>query len=146
MYPMYDYAHPLSDAIEGITHSLCTLEFQDHRPFYDWVIEKVHSEAVPRQYESSRLNIDYTITSKRKLRKLVEGNHVHGWDDPRMPTVVGMRRRGFTPEGLRDFCKRVGVSKPMVSWMGNAGVLYPPVSGKHRSTWYGSVESFKSDV
>lgn len=111
MYPMYDYAHPLSDAIEGVTHSLCTLEFQDHRPFYDWIIEKVKSPAVPRQYESSRLNIDYTITSKRKLRKLVEGNHVNGWNDPRMPTVVGMRRRGFTPEGLRDFCKRVGVSK-----------------------------------
>ncbi|WP_180175493.1 glutamine--tRNA ligase/YqeY domain fusion protein [Acinetobacter sp. YH12025] len=111
MYPMYDYAHPLSDAIEGITHSLCTLEFQDHRPFYDWVVEKVKSEAVPRQYESSRLNVDYTITSKRKLRKLVEGGFVNGWDDPRMPTVVGMRRRGFTPEGLRDFCKRVGVTK-----------------------------------
>ena len=111
IYPMYDYAHPLSDAIEGVTHSLCTLEFQDHRQFYDWVIEKVQSPAVPRQYESSRLNVDYTITSKRKLRKLVEGGYVNGWDDPRMPTVVGMRRRGFTPEGLRDFCKRVGVSK-----------------------------------
>lgn len=111
IYPMYDYAHPLSDAIEGVTHSLCTLEFQDHRPFYDWVVEKVQSPAVPRQYESSRLNVDYTITSKRKLRKLVEGGYVNGWDDPRMPTVVGMRRRGFTPEGLRDFCKRVGVSK-----------------------------------
>ena len=111
IYPMYDYAHPLSDAIEGVTHSLCTLEFVDHRPFYDWVVEKVKSPAVPRQYESSRLNIDYTITSKRKLRKLVEGNYVNGWDDPRMPTVVGMRRRGFTPEGLRDFCKRVGVTK-----------------------------------
>lgn len=111
IYPMYDYAHPLSDAIEGITHSLCTLEFVDHRPFYDWVIAKVHSPDVPRQYESSRLNIDYTITSKRKLRRLVEGNYVNGWDDPRMPTVVGMRRRGFTPEGLKDFCKRVGVSK-----------------------------------
>ena len=111
IYPMYDYAHPLSDAIEGITHSLCTLEFQDHRPFYDWVVEKVKSPSVPRQYESSRLNVDYTITSKRKLRKLVEGGYVNGWDDPRMPTVVGMRRRGFTREGLRDFCKRVGVSK-----------------------------------
>ncbi|WP_347453980.1 glutamine--tRNA ligase/YqeY domain fusion protein [Acinetobacter thermotolerans] len=111
IYPMYDYAHPLSDAIEGVTHSLCTLEFQDHRPFYDWVVEKVKSPAVPRQYESSRLNVDYTITSKRKLRKLVEGGYVNGWDDPRMPTVVGMRRRGFTAEGLRDFCKRVGVSK-----------------------------------
>ncbi|WP_180038722.1 glutamine--tRNA ligase/YqeY domain fusion protein [Acinetobacter sp. YH16052] len=111
IYPMYDYAHPLSDAIEGITHSLCTLEFQDHRPFYDWVVAKVKSPSVPRQYESSRLNVDYTITSKRKLRKLVEGGHVSDWDDPRMPTVVGMRRRGFTPEGLRDFCQRVGVSK-----------------------------------
>lgn len=111
IYPMYDYAHPLSDAIEGVTHSLCTLEFVDHRPFYDWIVEKVHSEAVPRQYESSRLNVSYTITSKRKLRRLVEGNFVQGWDDPRMPTVVGMRRRGFTADGLRDFCKRVGVSK-----------------------------------
>lgn len=111
IYPMYDYAHPLSDAIEGITHSLCTLEFVDHRPFYDWVIEKVKSQSVPRQYESSRLNVDYTITSKRKLRKLVEGGFVTGWDDPRMPTIVGMRRRGFTPEGLQDFCRRVGVSK-----------------------------------
>ena len=111
IYPMYDYAHPLSDAIEGITHSLCTLEFQDHRPFYDWVVAKVKSPSVPHQYESSRLNVDYTITSKRKLRKLVEGGYVQGWDDPRMPTVVGMRRRGFTPEGLRDFCQRVGVSK-----------------------------------
>jgi glutaminyl-tRNA synthetase len=111
IYPMYDYAHPLSDAIEGVTHSLCTLEFVDHRPFYDWVVAKVQSPAVPHQYESSRLNVDYTITSKRKLRKLVEGGFVKGWDDPRMPTVVGMRRRGFTPEGLRDFCKRVGVTK-----------------------------------
>ena len=111
IYPMYDYAHPLSDAIEGITHSLCTLEFVDHRPFYDWVVAKVQSPSVPRQYESSRLNVDYTITSKRKLRRLVEGGFVNGWDDPRMPTVVGMRRRGFTAEGLRDFCKRVGVTK-----------------------------------
>ncbi len=111
MYPMYDYAHPLSDAIEGITHSLCTLEFVDHRPFYDWVIEKVKSPSVPRQYESSRLNVDYTITSKRKLRRLVDGGFVNGWDDPRLPTVVGMRRRGFTAEGLREFCKRVGVTK-----------------------------------
>jgi glutaminyl-tRNA synthetase len=111
IYPMYDYAHPLSDAIEGITHSLCTLEFTDHRPFYDWVVAKVNSPSVPRQYESSRLNVDYTITSKRKLRRLVEGGFVNGWDDPRMPTVVGMRRRGFTAEGLRDFCKRVGVTK-----------------------------------
>jgi glutaminyl-tRNA synthetase len=108
MYPMYDYAHPLSDAIEGITHSLCTLEFQDHRPFYDWVVEKVHSEAVPRQYESSRLNIDYTITlNVNYVNWLKVVMSMDGMT--RMPTVVGMRRRGFTPEGLRDFCKRVGV-------------------------------------
>ncbi|MDE2421800.1 MAG: glutamine--tRNA ligase/YqeY domain fusion protein [Gammaproteobacteria bacterium] len=111
IYPMYDYAHPLGDAIEGITHSLCTLEFEDHRPFYEWVIDKVNTPAKPRQIEFSRLNVDYTLTSKRKLKKLVDDSVVAGWDDPRMPTVAGMRRRGFTPEGLRDFCHRVGVSK-----------------------------------
>lgn len=111
IYPMYDYAHPLSDAIEGVSHSLCTLEFVDHRPLYDWLIDKVAPDAAPHQYESSRLNVDYTITSKRKLKKLVEGGHVAGWDDPRMPTIAGMRRRGFSPEGLKDFCARVGVSK-----------------------------------
>lgn len=111
IYPMYDYAHPLSDAIEGVSHSLCTLEFVDHRPFYDWLIKKVNTKASPHQYESSRLNIDYTITSKRKLRRLVEEQIVSGWDDPRMPTIAGMRRRGFTPDGLKDFCQRVGVSK-----------------------------------
>ncbi len=111
IYPMYDYAHPLGDAIEEITHSLCTLEFEDHRPFYDWVIAKVNTPAKPRQIEFSRLNVDYTLTSKRKLKKLVDDGVVTGWDDPRMPTVAGMRRRGFTPEGLRDFCQRVGVSK-----------------------------------
>lgn len=111
IYPMYDYAHPLSDAIEEVTHSLCTLEFEDHRPFYDWVIAKVNTPATPRQIEFSRLNVDYTLTSKRKLKKLVDEGIVQGWDDPRMPTVAGMRRRGFTPEGLKDFCQRVGVSK-----------------------------------
>lgn len=111
IYPMYDYAHPLSDALEGITHSLCTLEFEDHRPFYDWVIEKIGFAVPPRQIEFSRLNVEYTLTSKRKLKKLIEDGVVTGWDDPRMPTVAGMRRRGFTPEGLRDFCTRVGVSK-----------------------------------
>ncbi len=111
IYPMYDYAHPLSDAIEEVTHSLCTLEFEDHRPFYDWVIAKVNTTAKPRQIEFSRLNVDYTLTSKRKLKKLVDEGIVDGWDDPRMPTVAGMRRRGFTPEGLKDFCQRVGVSK-----------------------------------
>lgn len=111
IYPMYDYAHPLSDAIEGITHSLCTLEFEDHRPFYDWVIEKIGFARPPRQIEFSRLNVEYVLTSKRKLKKLVDEGVVSGWDDPRLPTVAGMRRRGFTAEGLRDFCRRVGVSK-----------------------------------
>jgi glutaminyl-tRNA synthetase len=111
IYPMYDYAHPLSDAIEGITHSICTLEFEDHRPFYDWVVEKVGFDKPPHQYEFARLNVDHILTSKRKLKKLVEDNLVTGWDDPRMPTIAGMRRRGYTPEGLRDFCDRVGVSK-----------------------------------
>ncbi|WP_078310169.1 glutamine--tRNA ligase/YqeY domain fusion protein [Moraxella cuniculi] len=111
IYPMYDFAHPLSDAIEGITHSLCTLEFEDHRPFYDWVIDKIGFERPPRQYEFSRLNIDHTLTSKRKLKRLVEMGAVSGWDDPRMPTIAGMRRRGYTPEGLRDFCERIGVTK-----------------------------------
>lgn len=111
IYPMYDYAHPLSDAIEGITHSVCTLEFEDHRPFYDWLIDKIGFKEEPHQYEFARLNVNHILTSKRKLKKLVEDNLVTGWDDPRMPTIAGMRRRGYTPEGLRDFCDRVGVSK-----------------------------------
>ena len=111
IYPMYDFAHPLSDAIEGITHSICTLEFEDHRPFYDWIVNKIGFEQPPHQYEFSRLNVDHTLTSKRKLKQLVDENIVSGWDDPRMPTIAGMRRRGYTPEGLRDFCDRVGVAK-----------------------------------
>ncbi|MGM8884628.1 glutamine--tRNA ligase/YqeY domain fusion protein [Psychrobacter sp. 1U2] len=111
IYPMYDFAHPLSDAIEGITHSLCTLEFEDHRPFYNWIVEKIGFEQPPHQYEFSRLNVDHTLTSKRKLKQLVDEGIVEGWDDPRMPTVAGMRRRGYTPEGLRDFCARVGIAK-----------------------------------
>ncbi len=111
IYPMYDFAHPLSDAIEGITHSLCTLEFEDHRPFYDWIVAKIGFEQPPHQYEFSRLNVDHTLTSKRKLKQLVDENIVDGWDDPRMPTIAGMRRRGYTPEGLRDFCARVGIAK-----------------------------------
>lgn len=111
IYPMYDFAHPLSDAYEGITHSLCTLEFEDHRPFYDWVVQKVGFDVPPRQYEFSRLNIDHTLTSKRKLKRLVDMGVVSGWDDPRMPTVAGMRRRGYTPEGLRDFCEHIGITK-----------------------------------
>ena len=111
IYPMYDFAHPLSDAIEGVTHSLCTLEYVDHRPLYDWVIEHAGTAAKPRQYEFARLNLNYTVMSKRKLLQLVERKHVNGWDDPRMPTVTGLRRRGYTAESIRDFCARVGVAK-----------------------------------
>ena len=112
IYPMYDYAHPLEDAIEGITHSICTMEFEDHRPLYDWVIENVGGfDVVPRQIEFARLNLTNTVMSKRKLRALVEDGLVDGWDDPRMPTISGLRRRGVTPEAIRDFCERIGVSK-----------------------------------
>ena len=111
IYPMYDYTHCISDALEGITHSLCTLEFEDHRPLYDWVLDNITIPCHPRQYEFSRLELHYTITSKRKLLQLVNEKHVNGWDDPRMPTISGMRRRGYTPEGIREFAKRIGVSK-----------------------------------
>jgi len=111
IYPMYDYAHPLSDALEGITHSLCTLEYEDHRPLYDWCVASVGTPHQPRQYEFARLNLSYTVMSKRKLLQLVAQRHVDGWDDPRMPTLSGLRRRGYTPESIRDFCARVGVAK-----------------------------------
>jgi len=111
IYPMYDFAHPLSDAIEGITHSFCTLEYVDHRPLYDWVIDHCDPPARPRQYEFARLNLNYTVMSKRKLLQLVHQKHVSGWDDPRMPTISGLRRRGFTAAAIRDFCARVGVAK-----------------------------------
>jgi glutaminyl-tRNA synthetase len=111
IYPMYDFTHPISDAMEGVTHSLCTLEFEDHRPLYDWVIEHISAPCKPRQIEFARLNLNYTITSKRKLKRLVDEDHVEGWDDPRMPTLSGMRRRGYTAESLRSFCDLVGVSK-----------------------------------
>jgi glutaminyl-tRNA synthetase len=111
IYPMYDYAHPIEDALEGITHSLCTLEFEDHRPFYDWVIESLETPYRPQQIEFARLNVNYTVMSKRKLLQLVQERHVAGWDDPRMPTISGLRRRGYTPEAIRDFCERVGVAK-----------------------------------
>ncbi len=116
IYPMYDYAHPLEDAIENITHSICTLEFQDHRPFYDWIIARAaeggfFKQPVPQQYEFARLNLTYVVTSKRKLRQLVEQNIVNGWDDPRMPTIVGIRRRGYTPEAIQSFCERIGVTR-----------------------------------
>jgi len=112
LYPMYDYAHPLSDAFEQITHSLCTLEFEDHRPLYDWLIANVPGlPGDPRQIEFARLNLTYTVMSKRKLLQLVADGHVHGWDDPRMPTLSGLRRRGFTPEAIRRFCDEIGVAK-----------------------------------
>jgi glutaminyl-tRNA synthetase len=111
IYPMYDYAHALSDWIERITHSLCTLEFEDHRPLYDWCLEALDLPERPRQIEFARLNLTYTLLSKRKLLQLVTGGHVKGWNDPRMPTLAGLRRRGFTPEALRDFCNRIGLAK-----------------------------------
>lgn len=111
VYPMYDFAHPIEDAIEGVTHSLCSLEFEDHRPLYDWVIEHIDLPAKPRQIEFARLGINNTVMSKRKLRQLVEGNVVSGWDDPRMPTLSGLRRRGYTPASIRNFCERIGVAK-----------------------------------
>jgi glutaminyl-tRNA synthetase len=115
IYPTYDYAHPISDAIEGITHSLCTLEFEDHRPLYDWVVDNIRHDAAfrsrPQQIEFARLNLNYTVMSKRRLLQLVEQGHVAGWDDPRMPTLAALRRRGYTPEAIRDFCARIGVAK-----------------------------------
>ena len=116
IYPMYDYAHPIEDAIEQISHSICTLEFQDHRPFYDWVLERLAEggsidRPLPRQYEFARLNVTYVVTSKRKLRQLVDEGIVDGWDDPRMPTIAGIRRRGFTPESIQLFCERTGTTK-----------------------------------
>lgn len=115
IYPMYDYAHPISDALEGITHSICTLEFENNRELYDWVIDNLMDYAKfpsrPRQYEFARLNLNYTVMSKRRLLELVEGKHVRGWDDPRLPTIAGMRRRGITPEAIRNFCASVGIAK-----------------------------------
>jgi glutaminyl-tRNA synthetase len=111
LYPMYDYAHPLEDAIEGITHSICTLEFEDHRPLYDWILANVSVPCRPQQIEFARLNVTYTVLSKRKLLQLVSERHVAGWDDPRMPTISGMRRRGYTPAAIRAFCERIGVAK-----------------------------------
>jgi glutaminyl-tRNA synthetase len=111
IYPMYDYAHPIEDAIEGITHSLCTLEYEAHRPLYDWVLESAETPTHPQQIEFARLNLSYTVMSKRKLLQLVQEKHVASWDDPRMPTISGFRRRGYTPESIRDFCERIGVAK-----------------------------------
>ena len=111
IYPTYDFAHGLSDSFEGVTHSICTLEFEDHRPLYDWIIDQLVADEHPQQIEFARLNVSYTILSKRKLLELVEGGYVTGWDDPRIPTISGLRRRGYTPESIREFCDRVGVAK-----------------------------------
>jgi len=111
IYPMYDFTHCISDALEGITHSLCTLEFQDNRRLYDWVLDNISLECHPQQIEFSRLNLEYTIMSKRKLNDLVVNKHVEGWDDPRMPTIAGLRRRGYTPASVREFCQRIGITK-----------------------------------
>ncbi len=111
IYPMYDFTHCLSDSIEGITHSICTLEFENNRPLYDWVLDETEVECHPQQIEFARLNLSYTVMSKRKLLQLVEENHVTGWDDPRLPSISGLRRRGYTPEAIRDFCERIGVAK-----------------------------------
>ena len=111
IYPMYDFTHCLSDAIEGVTHSICTQEYEDHRPLYDWVLDELNTSCHPQQIEFARLNLSYTVMSKRKLLKLVEAGYVNGWDDPRMPTISGMRRRGYTPAAIRNFCDRIGVAK-----------------------------------
>src|SRR5690606_19581153 len=111
MFPMYGFPHCISDALEGITHSICTLEFQDNRRLYDWVLDNITIDCHPRQYEFSRLNLEYTVMSKRKLNLLVTEKHVDGWDDPRMLTVSGLRRRGYTSASIREFCKRIGVTK-----------------------------------
>ncbi|WP_459989981.1 glutamine--tRNA ligase/YqeY domain fusion protein [Methylosoma difficile] len=121
IYPMYDYTHCISDALEGITHSLCTLEFEDHRPLYDWVLDELNTPCHPQQIEFARLQLEYTIVSKRKLNQLVTEKHVNGWDDPRMPTLAGLRRAGVTPKAIRDFCERIGLTKQN-SWI-EMGVL-----------------------
>jgi glutaminyl-tRNA synthetase len=133
IYPMYTFAHPIEDALENITHSICTLEFEDQRPFYDWLLDKLSAGGIvnsppPKQYEFARLNLTYVVTSKRKLAQLVVDNHVTGWDDPRMPTIVGLRRRGYTPEALRLFTDRIGVSKSD-SW-----IDYATLEGSLRDT------------
>ena len=131
---MYDFAHPIEDALEGITHSLCTLEFESHRPLYDWVVNNISIPYhKPRQIEFARLGIDHTVMSKRKLRQLVEQNYVSGWDDPRMPTICGLRRRGYTPAAIRAFCEQIGVAKVGL----HCGIRLPGAlparrSGRHR--------------
>ena len=138
IYPSYDFAHGQSDAIEGITHSICTLEFEDHRPLYDWFLENLPVPSRPHQYEFARLNLTYTVLSKRVLTELVRGGHVGGWDDPRMPTLAGLRRRGVPPAALRDFVKRIGVAKAnSIVDVGDARVLDPraPQQDARSAAW-----------
>ena len=137
IYPMYDFAHPLEDALEGITHSLCSLEFEDHRPLYDWVIQNCSVPAKPRQIEFARLGINYTVMSKRKLRQLVEEGRVSGWDDPRMPTLCGLRRRGYTPRAIRNFSERNGVSKAAYRGVRLFGALPAGGPEPHRPAAHG---------
>ena len=129
IYPMYDWAQGQNDAMHGVTHSLCSIEYEDHRPLYDWFLNELEIENKPRQIEFARLNLNYTVMSKRKLRRLVEEKFVAGWDDPRMPTLRGMRRRGYTPEAIRDFVERVGVAKTITSAPGDGG--YGPAGSLH---------------
>ena len=144
VYPMYDFAHPISDTVEGVTHSLCSLEFEDHRPLYDWVLRELGFEAPSRQIEFARMNLNYTLTSKRKCLKLVQDNIVSGWDDPRMGTLCGMRRRGYTPEAIRDFCERIGVAK--ANSVIDFSLLEHCVRGfeQNRSACNGSFEALKA--
>ncbi|MGY4333383.1 glutaminyl-tRNA synthetase [Bradyrhizobium sp. LB7.2] len=145
IYPSYDYAHGQSDAIEGITHSICTLEFEDHRPLYDWFIEKLPVPSKPHQYEFARLNLTYTLLSKRVLTQLVREGHVAGWDDPRMPTMAGMRRRGVPPAALREFVKRIGVAKAnSVVDVGYARVLHPRGAEPHVAAAHGGAAAAES--
>ena len=138
IYPSYDFAHGQSDAIEGVTHSICTLEFEDHRPLYDWCLENLPVPSRPHQYEFARLNLTHTVLSKRVLTELVRGGHVHGWDDPRMPTLAGLRRRGVPPAAIRDFVKRIGVAKAnSVVDVGDARVLHPRASQQDRAAAHG---------
>ena len=136
---MYDYTHCISDAIEGITHSLCTLEFEAHRPLYDWVLDNIPAPHAtrPRQYEFSRLELLYSITSKRKLNQLVSDGHVAGWDDPRMPTISGLRRRGYTPASLREFCRRIGVTKQdnVVEYSALEACIREDLTKMHHAQW-----------
>ena len=145
IYPSYDFAHGQSDAIEGITHSVCTLEFEDHRPLYDWFLDHLPVPSQPHQYEFARLNLTYTILSKRVLTELVRGGHVGGWDDPRMPTLAGLRRRGVPPEAIRDFVKRVGVAKAnSVVDMGMLEFCIREHLNKNGATAYGGVAAAES--